>query len=231
MEKLSLIANTDSKSPVAEAYRTIRTNIKFAGSNIKTVLMTSATPNEGKSTTIANLAVVMAQAGHTVCVVDCDMRNPTQNKLFNISNIGVSNIFATGNTLESVLIQTEIEGLWVVPAGPVPPNPSELLGSEQMTAILEDLRGRFDYVLVDTPPIMPVTDAAVISSKMDAVIMIIDSGEIAPQICKEAKSRLEQAGAHILGAVLNKVDIASHSYHGSGYGYYSYYGKNSEKKE
>ncbi len=231
MEKLNLVTDKYSKSPVAEAYRTIRTNIKFAGNSLKTILLTSATPNEGKSTTIANLGVVMAQAGNKVCILDCDMRNPTQYKAFAVANVGISNMFASDETVDNVLVQTDVENLWLIPAGPVPPNPSELLASSKMDIILRELHNRFDYVLVDTPPVMPVTDPSVLASKVDGVILIIDSGEVSPQICKEAKVRLEQACAHIVGVVLNKVDIASHSYHGSGYGYYSYYGNDESKKD
>ena len=165
METITLIADRDAKSPVAEAYRTIRTNIQFSnvGQELKTIIVTSATPNEGKSTTISNLAVVMAQAGHKVLLMDCDMRNPTQ------------------------------------------------------------LKPDYDYILIDTPPIMPVTDAAVLSGKVDGLVMLVSSGEVTPAAAKEAKQRLLQAGAHILGVILNKVELA----HTHGYGYYYYYGSDS----
>lgn len=235
MEEVTLIANEDAKSPVSEAYRTIRTNIQFsqiAGKALKTILMTSATPNEGKSTTISNLGVVMAQSGKKVVVVDCDFRNPTQHKIFNVSNKGISNCIATGEAIDSVIQATQIHNLWVIPSGPVAPNPSELLASERMTELLAELSARFDYVLVDTPPIMPVTDAAVMASKVDGVILLFASGGVAPQVAKEAKVRMEQAGAHILGAVLNKVDVgAGHYGYGSGYGYYYYYGNDDEKEK
>ena len=227
MEEVTLIANTDAKSPVSEAYRTIRTNIRFsniAGRELKTILMTSATPNEGKSTTISNLAVVMAQAGHSVVVCDCDFRNPTQHKIFNLSHQGLSNCVATGSDVMSIVQATNIPNLYVLTSGPIPPNPSELLGSQNMVDILEELKQHFDYVLVDTPPIMPVTDAAVISGKVDATILIVASGVVSPSVAAEAKTRLEQAGAHMLGVVLNKVDVAASSHYGYGYGYYYYYG-------
>ncbi|MGM9519271.1 MAG: CpsD/CapB family tyrosine-protein kinase [Phascolarctobacterium sp.] len=228
MEEVTLIANTDAKSPVSEAYRTIRTNIKFsniAGQELKTIMLTSATPNEGKSTTISNLAVVMAQAGHSVVLCDCDFRNPTQHKIFGLHNKGLSNCVATGSNVMDIIQQTSVPNLYVLTSGPVAPNPSELLASQNMVDILEELKQHFDYVLVDTPPIMPVTDAAVVSAKVDGTILVIASGAVSPSIAMEAKTRLEQAGAHLLGVVLNKVDVGANSHYGYGYGYYYYYGR------
>ena len=230
MEEVTLIANTDAKSPVSEAYRTIRTNIKFsniAGRELKTIMLTSATPNEGKSTTISNLAVVMAQAGHSVVLCDCDFRNPTQHKIFGLHNKGLSNCVATGSDVMDIIQQTSIPNLYVLTSGPVAPNPSELLASQNMVDILAELKQHFDYVLVDTPPIMPVTDAAVVSGKVDGTIMVIASGSVSPAIAVEAKTRLEQAGAHLLGVVLNKVDVAANSH----YGYYYYYGHEHHEEE
>ena len=230
MEEVTLIANTDAKSPVSEAYRTIRTNIKFsniAGRELKTIMLTSATPNEGKSTTISNLAVVMAQAGHSVVLCDCDFRNPTQHKMFGLHNKGLSNCVATGSDVMDIIQQTSVPNLYVLTSGPVAPNPSELLASQNMVDILEELKQHFDYVLVDTPPVMPVTDAAVVSAKVDGTILVIASGAVSPSIAVEAKTRLEQAGAHLLGVVLNKVDVAANSH----YGYYYYYGHEHHEEE
>ena len=203
--------------------------IKFsniAGRELKTILMTSATPDEGKSTTVSNLAVVMAQAGHSVVVCDCDFRNPTQHKIFGLPNKGLSNCVSTGSDVMEIVQPTKIPNLYVLTSGPVAPNPSELLGSQNMVDIFEELKQHFDYVLVDTPPVMPVTDAAVVSGKVDGTILIIASGEVSPSIAVEAKKRLEQAGAHMLGVVLNKVDVASTGHYG--YGYYYYYGTEHE---
>ncbi len=222
METITLIADRDAKSPVAEAYRTIRTNIQFSnvGQELKTIIVTSATPNEGKSTTISNLAVVMAQAGHKVLLMDCDMRNPTQHKLFKLTNKGLSNCISASEEVREVIQKTGIENLELLASGPVAPNPSELLGSKRMEQLLERLKPDYDYILIDTPPIMPVTDAAVLSGKVDGLVMLVSSGEVTPAAAKEAKQRLLQAGAHILGVILNKVELA----HTHGYGYYYYYG-------
>ena len=233
MEKVTLIANEDAKSPVSEAYRTIRTNIQFSqitGKELKTILMTSATPNEGKSTTISNLGIVMAQAGHKVLLMDCDFRNPTQHKMFEVANKGTTNFVSMGGNILDYILETQIPGLHLLPSGPVAPNPSEILASQAFVDALSQLKDNYDYVLVDTPPIMPVTDACVVASKVDGVILVLASGSISPQIAKEAKTRLEQGGAHILGAVLNKVDVAAGHYgYGNGYGYYYYYGNDGEK--
>ena len=127
---------------------------------------------------------------------------------------------------------TTVPNLYVLTSGPVAPNPSELLGSQNMVDIFNELKQHFDYVLVDTPPIMPVTDAAVVSGKVDGTILVVASGAVSPAVAVEAKTRLEQAGAHLLGVVLNKVDVAANSHYGYGYGYYYYYGhENKETQE
>lgn len=233
MEKITLIANEDAKSPVSEAYRTIRTNLQFSqisGKQMKTILLTSATPNEGKSTTISNLGVVLAQSGKKVVLLDCDFRNPTQHKLFGVPNKGLSNCIANGDDVMEILQESGIPGLSLLTSGPVAPNPSELLASDAFVNVLDRLKECFDYILVDTPPIMPVTDAAVVASRVDGVILLISSGSISPKIAVEAKTRLEQAGAHILGVVLNKVDVGAGHY-GYGYGYYYYYGSDGSKQK
>ena len=166
--------------------------------------------------------MVMAQAGHSVVLCDCDFRNPTQHKIFGLHNKGLSNCVATGSNVMDIIQQTSVPNLYVLTSGPVAPNPSELLASQIMVDILEELKQHFDYVLVDTPPVMPVTDAAVVSAKVDGTILVIASGAVSPSIAVEAKTRLEQAGAHLLGVVLNKVDVSGNSHYG--YGYYYYYG-------
>jgi len=234
MEKINLTAYKDPKSPISEAYRTIRTNIQFAGVDkpLKVIIVTSATPNEGKSTVIASLAIVMAQAGRKVLLADCDFRNPTQHKLFGLANRGLTNFVATGEPIENIKQQVGQENLEVIPSGPVPPNPSEILTSQKMAGLLEKLKGNYDYILLDTPPILPVTDASALSAKVDGVLMVVASNAVSPSEAKLAKTRLELAGAHIIGCVLNKVEIAPHGYgygkyggYGYGnYGYYYYYG-------
>ena len=224
MEGLNLITETDPKNPAAEAYRVIRTSIQFtqAGKELKTIALTSCTPNEGKSTTIANLAVVLTQAGKSVLLIDCDMRNPTVHKNFNLSNkIGLSSCISMGTPLEEAVQATKIENLHALTGGVIPPNPSELLGSERMKALVEEAGKLYDYVLIDTPPVMPVTDALIVSSVVDGMILVIASGEVKVEMAREVKGRLAGAGVNILGVVLNKVRSEHHGY---GYGYYYYYG-------
>lgn len=229
MEGINLIAHNDLKNPATEAYRVIRTSIQFAqaGKELKTLAVTSCTPNEGKSTTIANLAVVLTQAGKSVLLIDCDMRNPTVHKNFNLSNkVGLSSCISMGTALSDAVQKTSIEGLYALTGGVIPPNPSELLGSEQMKNVLQRAKEQYDYVLIDTPPVMPVTDALIVGRFVDGMILVIASAEVKVEMARDVKNQLVNAGANILGVVLNKVRSEHHGY---GYGYYYYYGNDGEK--
>ena len=229
MEGLNLVTQNDPKNPAAEAYRVIRTSVQFAqaGKELQTIALTSCTPNEGKSTTIANLAVVLTQAGKSVLLIDCDMRNPTVHKNFNLSNkVGLSSCISMGTAVADAVQATGIEGLDALTSGVIPPNPSELLGSERMQNILQRAKEEYDYVLIDTPPVLPVTDSLVLGRMVDGLILVIDSGEIKVEMAREVKNQLVHAGANILGVVLNKVRSEHHGY---GYGYYYYYGHEGEK--
>ena len=227
MEGLNLIAQSDPKNPAAEAYRVIRTSIQFAqaGKELKTLMVTSCTPDEGKSMTISNLAVVLTQAGKSVLLIDCDMRNPTVHKNFALSNrVGLSACISMGTPLKEAVQMTKVGGLYALTAGVIPPNPSELLGSERMQELLAEAAASYDYVLVDTPPVLPVTDALILSRIVDSVIIVIDSGNVKVEAARDVKARLVNAGANVLGVVLNKVRSEHHGY---GYGYYYYYGHKS----
>lgn len=229
MEGLNLVTQNAPKNPGAEAYRVIRTGIQFAqaGKELQTIALTSCTPNEGKSTTIANLAVVLTQAGKSVLLIDCDMRNPTVHKNFNLSNkVGLSSCISMGTALSDAVQKTSIEGLYALTGGVIPPNPSELLGSEQMKNVLQRAKEQYDYVLIDTPPVMPVTDALIVGRFVDGMILVIASAEVKVEMARDVKNQLVNAGANILGVVLNKVRSEHHGY---GYGYYYYYGNDGEK--
>ena len=229
MEGLNLVTQNDPKNPAAEAYRVIRTSVQFAqaGKELKTIAITSCTPNEGKSMTIANLAIVLTQAGKSVLIMDCDMRNPTVHKNFNLSNkVGLSSCISMGTAVADAVQGTGIEGLDALTAGVIPPNPSELLGSERMQNILQRAKEEYDYVLIDTPPVLPVTDSLVLGRMVDGLILVIDSGEIKVEMARDVKNQLVHSGANILGVVLNKVRSEHHGY---GYGYYYYYGHDGEK--
>ena len=248
IKRINLLAFKDPKSPVAEAYRTIRTNLQFSGvdKEMKVVEVTSAVPNEGKSTVIGSLGVVLAQARKKVLLLDCDFRNPTQHKLFGLHNKGLTNFMASGMEDYSTFIQhVEQENLDIIVSGPIAPNPSEMLMSNKMQDLLDVVRTEYDYILIDTPPIMPVTDAAVLGAKVDGVMIVIASGADKPELVQAAKTRLQQGGANILGCILNKVQVGggrygygkygNHKYgyggYGYGYGYGYYYGGKEQESE
>jgi len=214
-----LITVADPRSPVSEAYRTLRTNLDFSSLDkpIKTMLVTSAGPEEGKSTVLANLAVTTAQAGRKVILVDCDLRRPTLHNIFNLKNdVGLTTMVVDDAAMESPPLQdTGVEGLQLVSSGPLPPNPSELLGSRRMEEIIAALLERADVVLFDAPPVVAVTDAAVLATKVDGVLLVINAGGTKRDYARTAKARLEKVNANLLGAVLNNVrfDVSLHRYY------------------
>jgi len=214
-----LITVADPRSPVSEAYRTLRTNLDFSSLDkpIKTMLVTSAGPEEGKSTVLANLAVTTAQTGRKVILVDCDLRRPTLHNLFNLKNdVGLTTMVVDDAAMESPpLKDTGVEGLQLVSSGPLPPNPSELLGSRRMEEIIAALLKQADVVLFDAPPVVAVTDAAVLATKVDGVLLVINAGGTKRDYARTAKARLEKVNANLLGAVLNNVrfDVSLHRYY------------------
>lgn len=228
MAEIDFITHYDSRSPVSEAYRAIRMNLQFAGAGkqLKTLAFTSAVPGEGKSTTVANLAIVMGQDDKHILLIDCDMRKPVIHRRFGLLNRGLSNCFAEDLPLKEVIQADVFPNLDVVTSGPVPPNPAELLGSKKMKALLQEAAEAYDYVFLDMPPVLAVTDAALMSSQVDGTVLILGSGDISPDEGKQAKSLLEKVHANILGVILNKVP----QHHKSGYYYYYYYDEDHHKK-
>ena len=228
-EKRHLITAGNPKSPVAEAYRTLRTNIHFSGLDTpyRSIMVTSAGPGEGKSTTVANLGVAMAQAGMKVILVDCDLRKPVQHKIFELPNIkGVTNVLVEQLQLEDIIHPTRVENLFLLTSGPIPPNPSELLSSDRMKSLVESLKTLFDIVLFDAPPAIAVTDAALLSSRVDGVILVLRSGTAKIDMAKQAKDQIEKANGKFIGSVLYGV-----SYSGEDYQYYNYYGEKKGRKK
>ncbi|QDR82024.1 CpsD/CapB family tyrosine-protein kinase [Sporomusa termitida] len=226
-QKRQLIVHEDAKSPIAEAYRTMRTNIQFAkvDSDLRVIMFTSAGPGEGKSTTTANTAVAMAQAGKKVIIVDCDLRKPVQHKIFGKRNRGVTNILVEDRSVADLIQETGIDNLQMLPSGPIPPNPSELLGSAKMRDIIDCLKGLADIVIIDAPPTVAVTDACVLAASVDGILLVLGAGEIRPEMAQKAKELLLKANGHILGVILNKVEIEEeHAY------YYYYYGNEKKTK-
>ncbi|MGZ4107712.1 MAG: CpsD/CapB family tyrosine-protein kinase [Tumebacillaceae bacterium] len=219
-----LISFFEPKSPISEAYRTLRTNIQYAGitKELKALMVTSSGPEEGKSTTITNLAVVNAQAGKKVILVDGDLRKPVVHKTFGLSNRkGLTNLLIGEATFEDVVMETEVPGMFVLPAGPIPPNPAEILGSTRMKELIEQLKERYDIVLIDAPPILAVTDAQLLSTHVDGVVLVLGSRKVLREHAKKAKALLDRVGANVIGTVLNNKKVDSESY------YYYYYGRES----
>lgn len=210
------------KSGISEAFRILRTNLMYTSVDkpIKSILMASSNPQEGKSVIAANLAVVMAQTGKKVLLMDCDLRKPVQNEIFNLNrDPGMTNCLAGYCTWEEALQHTAVPNLSILASGPVPPNPAELLGSKSMEAFLDAVSGEFDLVLVDAPPLMAVTDPAILATKCDGVILVTRAGFTKTGAVKESLDALIKAGANILGAVLNDVNMESR-YYAKRYGRY-----------
>jgi len=225
----SLITLEHAKSPISEAYRTLRTNVQFTGvdSETKTIMITSTGPGEGKSSTIANLAVSIAQAGKSVIVIDADMRNPTQHKLFGLDNReGLSVALVQDQDFRQFVRDTAVQGVMVLTGGPTPPNPAELVGSKRMKRLIKEFSEQFDIVLIDTPPVIAVTDAAILAQEVDGVILVLASGEVNKEYAQRAKELLDKVGAKILGAVLNKVEMKTSEYY-----YYTYNGADNLNKK
>ncbi len=217
-----LFVQTSPRSPMAESYRALRTNVQFSNVDTptKAILVTSANPTEGKSTTAANLAAAMAQGGLRVVLVDGDMRRPSQHQIFEVTNdYGLTNaLLQDGAELNGSLQQTKIENLFLLPTGPIPPNPSELLGSQRMRRLITALKEQFDAVIIDSPPVLAVTDPAVLAPQADGVILVVGAGETRRGAAQRAVTHLTQVGARFLGVALNKISRG-----GRGYGYYYYY--------
>lgn len=209
----TLITISDPRSPVAEAYRSLRTNLEFSNldKSLRSLLVTSAGADEGKSTTLANLAVTMAQAGKPVILIDCDLRRPSQHQIFNLKNsVGISDMVRDETALANPPLQdTAVPNLKVLTSGQLPPNPSEVLGSRRMEEIIAALLTRADILLFDAPPVIAVTDAAVLSSKVDGVLLIVSAGKTKRENAKKAQQLLEKVNARVVGAVLNNVKFDS----------------------
>jgi len=204
-----LIVASDPRSPMAEAFRTLRTNIQFKSLDnpVRTMLVTSSAAEEGKSTVVANLAASLAQAGAAVVAVDCDLRNPSLHKAFDLPNErGLTSLMLSPEAgVREFLQRSEAASLDVLTSGPLPPNPAELLGSKRMEILVKELRDMFDYVVFDTPPVLTVTDAAVLAAKVDGSILVLSAGRARRDAAKKAKQTLEESRARFLGVVVNNV--------------------------
>lgn len=217
----TLITEIHPKSPVSEAYRKLRTNIDFSNvqGDTRSIVITSSRMAEGKSTTISNLAVAYAQASKNVLLVDADLRKPILHRIFGVSNrSGLTSVLSHQDTLQETIRSTPIDNLSLLTSGQVPPNPAEMLASKRMAELIEDMERRFDMVLFDTPPLLAVTDAQLVASRADGVILVVESGKVKKDMVLKAKQALEHAQARILGVVLNNVARSKKD----SYGYYYY---------
>lgn len=223
----SLITHYDPKSPVAEAFRILRTNLQFSALDreLRTMLVTSAGPGEGKSTITLNLAIAIAQSGKNIILVDADLRKPVVHKRLGLRNeIGLTNILVHGPA-EEVLQESAVSNLKVLTSGPIPPNPAEMLASGMMDKVQNFLKERAEMVLFDCPPVVAVTDAAVLSRKVDGVLLVVQLGAVEREAARQAKTLLENVKAPLLGIVINNVAESA------GYYYYYYYSGEGEEND
>jgi capsular exopolysaccharide synthesis family protein len=229
------IVQNDPKSPISEAFRTLRTNIKFSSLDkpIKVLLVTSPIPEAGKSSISINLALTMAQDKYKVILVDSDLRKPTIHKIFQQDNkTGLTNILVEDKKIKEVMRKmSDVDpNLYFIPSGPIPPNPSELLGSNRMKELLTELQEQADFIIFDSPPVIAVTDALVLATQVDGVVLVLDFGEVTRDAAKQTKELLEKVKANILGVVLNKIDMEKEGQYYPYY-YYYYYGDEAKKKK
>ncbi len=210
------------KSVISEQFRTLRTNIQFTSADvdIKRLLITSSEQSEGKSTVSANLAASFAQAGHRTLLIDGDMRKPTQHKIFGTLNVkGLSNLIAGQVAMDSAVTETAQEHLYLLTAGPVPPNPAELLGSGAMEQLMDQLEDMYDIIILDTPPVLAVADAKIVSHLVDGTLLVVNSKKTHREKVIDAKAELEKSTSRVLGVVINDLDKKEDG------DYYYYYGE------
>jgi protein-tyrosine kinase len=219
----TLVAHFDPKSAAAEAYRSLRTSIQFAGLDHKcrSIVVTSSSPGEGKSTTVANFGVVTAQTGARVCLVDSDLRRPTLHRIFGVANSrGLTSALLEGLPFADVAQATAVPNLFVLSSGPLPPNPAELVGSNRMRESLEAAAGEFDTLVLDSPPVVSVSDAIALAAFADGVVMVVQSGKVPQEVVRRAMGQIEAVKGRILGVVMNSVNLKRDGYY---YDYYRYY--------
>ena len=229
-----IVAREKPKSPAAEAYRTIRTNVDYLArtNDLKIIAVTSPTIGDGKTTSTANLAHTMAQTGKRVIAISCDLRKPRLHRFFGVSNeTGLTELLTAHVPVSSIVARSDEPTLRVIPSGPVPPNPAELLGSDGMRAFLQGIRNHADYVLLDTPPVLAVSDAAVLAPQCDGVIVVVDAASTTRTAVKVMREQLEQVGSRILGGIYNNFDPRRTKSYPGYYRYYAYGDKRSERAE
>jgi capsular exopolysaccharide synthesis family protein len=218
-----LVFHRRPASGLAEAARTIRTNLMFMNPDrpCRTLLVSSAAPSEGKTTVACGIAIALAQSGKRVCIVDCDLRRPRLHRIFDrVGDSGVTSVLLGEATIEDVAKPTIVPNLSSIPTGPLPPNPADVLQSERFRQFIKDLASRFDHVVVDSPPIVAVTDSAIISRLVDGTVFVVRAFQTGKYLGVQGLRTLRDVEATIVGAVLNAVDLDHHEY---AYYYYYYY--------
>lgn len=238
MPQLELVrAKAQMVKSMEEYYNSIRTNIQFSGRDLKVITLTSAQPGEGKSTTSVNLAISFARAGFRTLLIDADTRNSVMSGTFksNERYQGLTSFLSGNAELSDVICDTSIDNLMIIPAGQVPPNPTSLIQNDNFKAMVETVRGLYDYVIIDTPPLGLVIDAAILAHHSDASLLVVKAGADKRRTVTKLKEQLEQSDSVFLGVILNKYDIHLDKYgsYGSygGYGSYGDYGKSDEKSK
>ena len=227
MQHVSLRFDKSEDYRIKEAFKTLRTNIEFSGADLKVIAVTSCTPNEGKSSVAMELAKAFAEAGKRTLLIDADMRKSVLVGRYKTGavRLGLTHILVGREKLSDVICKTNFPKLYMIFAGPVPPNPSELLGGENFESLINKAKQLFDYVIVDTPPLGSVIDAAVAAKKCDGTILVIENNAISYKFAQNVKAQLDKTESRILGVVLNKVDTSTKSYGHYGTYYAKYYGK------
>ena len=215
ISEISLIAHRSPKLSITEQYRQIRTNIMYSSvdKEIKTIMITSPEPFDGKTTTAANLAIVLAQQEKQVVLVDADLRKPSIHYTFKVGNkAGLTSVLTKRVSLNGSILNTDVPNLDILISGPIPPNPSELLDSKAMETVMNELEDRYDYVVIDTPPVMAVTDSQIMANKCDGVVLVVASGKTRKDRAMVAKELLEKTNAPLIGVVMNRVKFKSKYY-------------------
>ena len=216
---MMFVMEAKPKSVEAEAYRSLRSNIEYSAfdEEYRVIVVTSSLPSEGKSLTAGNLALALAQGDKKVLLVDCDMRKPSLHKKFKISNVsGISDLLLNKGTMESV-VNNYSDNLTIITAGKVPPNPAEMLASKVMTKFIDEMRNHFDYIILDTPPLQAVTDAQILATKADGVLLVVRSKTTKKDAVEASVDLINKVNGKIIGTVLNAVDNLHNKY-------YYYYG-------
>lgn len=220
-------AEFSSDSPIAEAYRVLRTNIEFSSSvnAIKTVLITSSLLGEGKSTTTSNLGKIFALGGTKTLIIDLDLRRPVVHKILSIEDgneRGITSIFLEDKDVEDLIVETDVENLYAIPCGKQPINPAELLSSEKLEQAIAKLREMFDLIIFDSPPAVALADAGIISRFADATMLVVSAGDVTYSDVETSTTNLKNAGANILGIIMNNITRKTRGYKYYKYDYYGY---------